>query len=97
MHCFVYYFILELILKGCIGWGAPSEKDFYYRLTQNASSLFDDRLEKFNVNVNVLLFTLLLLLIRSGIGSVMLDIFRFKGFMFTSGVRYLLCLDNEFL
>ena len=47
-----------------------------------------NRLEKFNVNVNVLLFTLLLLLIRSGIGSVMLDIFRFKGFMFTSGVRW---------
>ena len=43
-----------------------------------------NRLEKFNVNVNVLLFTLLLL-IRSGIGSV---IFRFKGFMFTSGVRW---------
>ena len=46
-----------------------------------------NRLEKFNVIVNVLLFTLLLL-IRSGIGSVMLDIFRFKGFMFTSGVRW---------
>ena len=44
------------------------------------------RLEKFNVNV--LLFTLLLLLLRNGIGSVMLDIFRFKGFMFTSGVRW---------
>ena len=45
-----------------------------------------NRLEKFNVIVNVLLFTLLS--IRSGIGSVMLDIFRFKGFMFTSGVRW---------
>ena len=47
-----------------------------------------NKLEKFNVIVNVLLFTLLLLLIRSGIGSVMLDIFRSKGFMFTSGVRW---------
>ena len=45
-----------------------------------------NRLAKFNVNVNVLLFTLLST--RSGIGSVMLVIFRFKGFMFTSGVRW---------
>ena len=54
-----------------------------------------NRLEKFNVIVNVLLFTLLST--RSGIGSVMLDTFRSKGVMFTSGGRYLLCLDNEFL